>query len=110
MSTQERPQIAWKAIEANTPVFSSEGEAVGTVSQVVGDPDADVFTGLAISLGALGADRFVESERVRGIWPDRIDVALTKAEMENLPVYEESPSVRWRPGRGGFFSRLFGGR
>ena len=94
MSTRERPQIAWKAIEGRTPVFSTEGEAVGKVSQVVGDPEADVFTGLAVSLGALGADRFVESERVRGIWP----------------AYEESPSVRWRPGGRGFFRRLFGGR
>jgi sporulation protein YlmC with PRC-barrel domain len=101
--------IAWKAIEPGAPVFSSEGEAVGKVSKVVGDTNADVFTGLAISIHKFGADRFVESERVRGIYPDRIDLALTTDEIERLPEHTEAPAVRVRPGDppGGFFGRLF---
>jgi hypothetical protein len=93
-------------------VFSSEGEAVGKVSRVVGDPDADVFTGLAVSVDVLGPERFIPSERVDGIWPDRIDVSLTKAQIDELPEHEETPTVRWRPseGVGGFFRRLFGRR
>jgi len=81
VSQRERPQVSWKAIEANAPVFSSEGEAVGKVSQVVGDPDADVFTGLAVSVDLLGSARLVPSEHVQSIWPDRVDVALTKAQI-----------------------------
>jgi len=110
MSERERPEVSWKAIEANAPVFSSEGEAVAKVSRIVGDHNADVFTGLAISLHVLGPERLVPSERVRGIWPDRVDVALTKAEIEGLPPYEETPTVRWRPGGGigGFIRRFFG--
>jgi hypothetical protein len=102
-------RIAWQAIEPGAVVFSSEGEAVGKVSQVVGDTNADVFTGLAISTHTFGADRFVESERVRGIYPDRIDLALTKKEIERLPEHKDSPAVRWRPGdrAGGLFNRLF---
>jgi len=112
VSQQEKPQVSWKAIEANAPVFSSEGEAVGKVKSVVGDPDADVFTGLAVSIDVLGRARLVPSERVRGIWPDRVDVALTKVQIERLPEHEETPTVRWRPGGGvgGFLRRLFGGR
>lgn len=112
MSERERAQVSWKGIEANAPVFSSEGEAVGKVSQVVGDPDADVFTGLAVSIDVLGPPRFVPSERVQAIWPDRVDVALTKAQIEALEPYEETPTVRWRPDTGlaGFFRRLFHGR
>ena len=110
MSKREHPEVSWKAIEANAPVFSSEGEAVGKVDQVVGDPTADVFTGLAVSVDVLGPSRFVTSERVQSIWPDRVDVALTKAQIEALEPYEETPTVRWRPdqGIGGFFRRLFG--
>ena len=107
MSDAERPQIAWKAIEPRTPVYSSDGEAVGKVSKIVGDVDADVFTGIAVSLNLLGADRLVDSERVRGIWPDRIDVDLSADEVQRLPEYEDVPVVRWRPDEGGFFSRLF---
>lgn len=106
---EERPQVAWKAIEEDAQVFSSEGEAVARVSRVVGDPTADVFTGLAVFVGAFGGERFIPAERVRGIWPDRVDVDLTKAQIEDLPKYEDVPSVRWRPGAlGGIFSRLFG--
>jgi hypothetical protein len=112
MNERGEPQVSWKAIEANAPVFSSEGEAIGKVESVVGDQDADVFTGLAVSIDVLGPSRLVPSEAVRGIWPDRVDVALTKVQFERLPEYEETPTVRWRPGDGlgGFFRRLFGGR
>ena len=108
----ERPQVSWKAIEGDAVVFSSEGEAVGKVKQVVGDADADVFTGLAVSAGVLEPSRLIPSERVGSIWPDRVDVDLTKAEIEALAPYEETPVVRWRPdqGVGGFFRRLFGRR
>jgi hypothetical protein len=110
VSTPERPQVAWKAIEEGAEVFSAEAEAVGRVSRVVGDADADVFTGLAIKLGPLGSERFVPSERVRGIWPDRVDVDLPRAAMEELPEHEDAPAVRWQPEDGGFFRRLFGRR
>jgi PRC-barrel domain len=108
VSAPKRPQVSWKAIEADAPVFSSEGEAVGKVTSVVGDQDADVFTGLAISVATFGRDRFVPSERVRGIWSDRVDLGLTKAEIERLPEYEETPTVRWRPdtGVGGLLRRF----
>jgi hypothetical protein len=54
----------------------------------------------------------VLSESVRSIWPDRIDLDLTKAQIEALEPYEETPTVRWRPdtGIGGLFRRLFGRR
>jgi hypothetical protein len=109
---QDRAQIAWTAIEADTPVFSADGEEVGKVSKVVGDSDADVFTGLAVSIGTFGADRFVPSERVRGIWPERIELDVPAAGTESLPEYEETPTVRWRPdgGPGAFLRRLFGRR
>ena len=111
MSEPERPQVAWKAIEQDATVFSSEGQAVGQVSRIVGDHTADVFTGLAIVVDTFGGERFVAAERVRGIWPDRVDLELTKNEIDELPKYEDAPAVRWRPGPlGGIFSRLFGGR
>jgi uncharacterized protein YrrD len=105
-------QIAWKAIEAGTTVLSSEGEQVGKVSKVVGDPEADVFTGLAVSRGTFSQNRLVPSERVRGIWPERIELDLPAAAVERLPEYQETPTVRWRPngGPGGFLRRLFGRR
>ena len=110
MSTGEEPQVSWKVVEAGAEVISTGGEKAGTVSRVVGDPDADVFTGLAVKVGILSGERLAPSERVTGIWPDRVTVNLTKAELEALPEYEETPVVRLEAEKPGFFARLFGRR
>jgi hypothetical protein len=109
--TSSQPQVSWKAIEEDAEVLSSDGRVAGHVSRIVGDHQADVFTGLAIFVHAFGAERFVAAERVLGIWGDRVELSLTKDEIEGLPEHEDVPTVRWRPGAfGGIFSRLLGGR
>jgi sporulation protein YlmC with PRC-barrel domain len=100
------PEVSWKAIEEDAEVVSSDGEVVGRVSRVVGDPDADIFTGLAVGVTLLGADRFVASERVTTIRPGRVELGLAAAEVERLPEHEETPTVQWRPGRRSVFSTL----
>jgi hypothetical protein len=111
LSSPEEPQVSWKVIDSGAEVVSSDGEKTANVSRVVGDPDADVFTGLAVTVGILGGERFIPSEHVQEIRPDRIQVDLSKAAMESLPEYEDAPVVRVDPGeRRGFFSRLFGRR
>ena len=106
MSAPEAPEVSWKAIEEGAEVVSAEGEAVAKVSMVVGDPNADIFTGLAVATGSLAADRFVAAERVTHIRPGRVEVDLTAAELERLPEYVETPTVQWRPGRAGLRSAL----
>jgi PRC-barrel domain len=108
LSSPEEPQVSWKVIDSGAEVVSSDGEKTANVSRVVGDPDADVFTGLAVTVGILGGERFIPSEHVQEIRPDHIQVDLSKAAMESLPEYEDAPVVRVDPGeRRGFFSRLF---
>ena len=102
------PEVSWKAVEPGAEVVSSDGESVGSVSRIVGDTEADVFTGIAVKPGVLGGERLVPSERIRGIWPERVEIDLTKSDIERLPPYEDSPVVRWKPDEDtGFFSRLF---
>jgi PRC-barrel domain len=111
LSSVEDSQISWKVIGAGVPLVTSDGEKAATVHRVVGDQEADVFTGLAIKVGLLSGERFVPSERVKGIWADRVEVELTKRQLESLPEYEDAPVVRVDPGEGrGFLSRLFGRR
>jgi hypothetical protein len=95
-------------IDTGARVVTSDGEEAASVSRLVGDVDADVFTGIAVKPGLLRGERLIPSEQVTGIWPDRIEVALTKAELEALPPYEDAPVIRLEPERRGFFSRLFG--
>ena len=107
MSQVDEPEVAWKAIEQNAQVLSSEGKAAGRVTRVVGDANADVFTGLAISLGPLAPERFVAAERVTGIWPDRVALSLTADEIAALPEHHEPGAGRWVP-KSGILRRFFG--
>jgi hypothetical protein len=104
------PQVSWKLIEPGAEIESAEGEKIATVSRVVGDAEADVFTGLAVKAGLLSGERLIPSERVQGIWPDRVQVDLAKAEIEALPEYEDAPVLRLEPEEPGFWARLFGRR
>ena len=110
MSSAEEPQVSWKVIDSGAEVVSSDGEKTAKVSRIVGDPDADVFTGLAVTVGILSGERFIASEHVQEIRPDRIQVGIAKADMESLPEYEDAPVVRLEPDKPGFFARLFGQR
>ncbi len=88
-------------------LVARDGTEAGRVTRVVGDKTADVFTGLAVSLGLLKSELVVASERVTGIWPDRVETDLDAAELESLPPFEEEPVVQWTPGRRSFLDRLF---
>ena len=111
MSEPGAPQVSWKAIEEGADVVASDGREIGKVSRIVGDQTADVFTGLAIFVGTFSGERFVSAERVRAIWPDRIELDVPSGVADDLPKHEDTPTVRWRPGPlGGIFSRLFGRR
>jgi hypothetical protein len=104
----DRPQVSWKAIEADADVVVAEGDVAGRVGRVVGDTDADVFSGLTVVVHALAGERFVAAERVTGIWEDRVEIDLPRESLEGLPDYEDAPVVRWQPRGPGFLRRLFG--
>jgi hypothetical protein len=82
------PQVAWIAID--------EGAVV-----VGADEGHDIFDGLV-----LDGDRYVAAERVKGIWPDRIETDLSAAEIGSLPPFKPSPTTEWHPDDGGFGTRL----
>jgi hypothetical protein len=102
----EQAQVSWKAIEAGATVITSDGDEAGHVTKVVGDPVADVFTGLAVRIDTFGDERLVDADSVENIWPDRVEVSLTADRLESLPPFEETIEVQWRPGRRSFFDRL----
>lgn len=86
--------VSWLMVEKGWRVVGSDGAELGTVDEVLGDPDADIFNGLVLSLGRLSGNRYLPAERVRGIWPDRVEVDASAAELERLPDYEEPVAGR----------------
>jgi hypothetical protein len=103
-------EVSWKAIETGARVIAADAEEIGTVKEIAGDSDADIFSGLVVSLSRLSANRFLPSERVTGIWPDRVETDLTAEQTEALKDYDEPVAEQWQPRKPGFLSRLFGRR
>lgn len=86
---EERP-LAWNAILADTPVYSSDGQEVGAVYEVLGAED--IFHGLVIRSAHTDEDTMIPAEQVRQITNRRVDVGLDAAAVRELPPYREEES------------------
>jgi hypothetical protein len=121
MDENETP-ISWKGIGAGARLVTADGQEIGRVEEVAGDPQADIFDGLVVSLAGHHAGhrdkRYVAAERVGRIWPDRVEVDLGADEAARLPAYTEPKSVTWSASESGritarlrsAFKDLFGRR
>jgi rRNA processing protein Gar1 len=69
-------------------VVDSSGEKVGTVDEVLGDQNADIFDGLAVATGLVGKPVYVPAERVGPITEGRVQLELTADAVERLEPYE----------------------
>jgi uncharacterized protein YrrD len=56
--------VSWKVVERGWKVRDESGKELGTVDEITGDPEADIFDGLEISHGLLASREYVPSERV----------------------------------------------
>jgi len=56
--------VSWKVVEQGWKVLDVQGEEIGHVQEITGDPEADIFDGVEISHGVLSQTEYVPSERV----------------------------------------------
>ena len=68
--------VSWLLVEKGWDVVGRDGETIGTVDEVLGDEEADIFNGLAVSPGLLGRARYVPAERVTRIVEGRVELDL----------------------------------
>jgi hypothetical protein len=109
------PQVAWIAIDEDAVVVAADGSEVGKVKEVAGDEEHDIFDGLVVKHSRFGSDGYIASERVKAIWPDRIETDLSPQEAEALPEYREPRETTWHADTGEgrlkrAFKELFGRR
>lgn len=88
-TTDPEQRVAWRAIVEDEPVRSSDGEEVGTVYDVLGSKEDDIFHGIVVHLGRLGHRVVVLADDVRLITESHVDVALTSAEIHLLPPHTD---------------------
>jgi hypothetical protein len=92
----EQP-IAWRGVLQDTPVRSSEGEQVGTLYDMLGSDEEDIFHGIVVHLGRLGHRVFVPADDVTLMTRAHVDVAYTSDQLHALPVHteERQAEVGW---------------
>ena len=81
--------VSWLMIEPGWKVVDAQGHDVGSVDEVAGDSNDDIFNGLSISMSLLGKPLYVPSEQVGTITEGRVHLKLTKDQIEHLGEFEE---------------------
>ena len=83
--------VSWLLVEPGWRVEGTDGNELGSVEEVLGDKDADIFNGLAVLRGIGALPRYVSADLVAGITDEGIiAVRLDAAGFERLP--EHGPS------------------
>ena len=99
--------VSWLQIEQGWNVVTSDGVDVGTVAQIEGDKQDDIFDGLAVESGS--QTRYVPGERVGQIFPGRVTLKMGSSDLDTLdPFQAPPPETKWTPGKAPLSTRLSG--
>lgn len=80
--------ISWIVLEPGHAVLTSDGEKLGTVKELLGDSEADIFHGLRVTAGLLGSDvKYVPAELVESIDTEAMHLKISAAETDRLDQY-----------------------
>ena len=77
-------RIAYTVLNEGTPVVTSDGETIGTVTAIRADFDDDIFDGLVI--GTSEGQRFVEADRIGDLYEHAVVLELSADEVRSLPT------------------------
>jgi hypothetical protein len=97
--------ISYEVLEPGTPVYSSDGELVGTVAHVLSVPEEDVFDGIVIADHASSRDhhlghradhdghRFADADDVDTIHEHAVTLKLDATASRELPRPSANPAL-----------------
>jgi hypothetical protein len=94
--------IAYPVLGKGVPVYSGDGEQVGTVHHVIAAEEQDIFHGIVIATPRLGR-RFVPAEDIAELHERGVDLRIRASDIDALPApggaapeYREDPAeTRW---------------
>ena len=87
----EGHQISYLALEADTPVVSSTGTAIGTVHHVLQIPELDLFDGITVN--TQHGLRFVDRDQISEIRTTVVRCTLTDDAVSSLPAPDGNPAL-----------------
>ena len=75
--------ISYEVLDKGVPVYSEDGQQVGTVDHVVAAESLDIFHGLVIQTA--GGQRFVEADDVTSLHERGVDLRISADAAAALP-------------------------
>jgi uncharacterized protein YrrD len=92
--------VSWKAVEKGWAVYDRDGEQVGTIHEIAGDEEADIFDGFGVKTSRLGHVKYVPAEIVASIAVGEVRLSIPgdavapledmRAEVEEQIIPEKS--------------------
>jgi sporulation protein YlmC with PRC-barrel domain len=83
--------VSWLQIGQGWNVITSDGVIVGTVAQVEGDKQSDIFDGLAVESKQPTQIRYVPGEQVAAIYPGEVTLKIASAGIGELEPFQAPP-------------------
>jgi hypothetical protein len=101
--------VSWLQIQQGWNVVASDGVLVGTVAQIEGDKQSDIFDGLAIESGQPRQIRYLPAEQVGAIYPGEVTLKIVSADAARLELFHAPPpETTWRPEKAPLATRISG--
>jgi uncharacterized protein YrrD len=92
--------VSWKAVEKGWPVYDRDGEQIGTIHEIAGDEEADIFDGFGVKTARFGHVKYVPAEIVASIAVGEVRLSIPgdgvapledmRAEVEEQIIPEKS--------------------
>ncbi len=95
----DNDQIAWRAVVYGTPVLASDGTRAGTVHEVLGSDEEDIFHGIRVARPG-HHDVMIPSEDISTMTSAAVTADLTAEDIDGLQPYNDEAtyhlaSVGW---------------
>lgn len=92
--------IAWRGLVYGTAVLASDWSRVGSVKEVLGSDEEDIFHGLRVGLDGGKRDVMVKADDIDLLSDSGVRLSLTADQVRELPDYDDEAtyhlaSVGW---------------
>jgi hypothetical protein len=80
--------VSWFVVERGWTVVGADGEELGSVDEVLGDEESDIFNGVTVLYGAISRPRYVPAEHVASIREGAVELDLDRPAFDRLERYQ----------------------
>ncbi|HLX20856.1 MAG TPA: hypothetical protein VKR23_11965 [Gaiellaceae bacterium] len=98
--------VAWRAVEQGWAVYDRDGTQVGTVHEIAGDTEHDIWDGFGVRLHRRGHVKYVPAENVTSIAVGEIRLGISADEAERLEDMHADVEERILPEKSRWYQRI----